>query len=67
MKRSLATTGTNLVLMLLEFLEDPARNSTLLAADVIIMIITVYLLLAGVRELLRDRRRPKPTRQAEAS
>ncbi len=63
----LATTGTNLVLMLLEFLKDPARNSTLLAADVIIMIITVYLLLAGVRELLRDRRRQKPTRQAEAS
>ena len=43
----LVTTGTNLVLLLKNF--TAKGQATLLAADIIIMIITAYLLIAGVR------------------
>ena len=49
----LATTATKLVLMLLKFLQTPRENATLLAADIMIMAITAYLLVAGVRAAAR--------------
>jgi len=49
----LVTTATNLVLMLLKFLSAPRENITLLTADVLILLITSYLLMAGLRELWR--------------
>ncbi len=60
----LVTTTTNLVLMLLKFSKDPGQFGTLLAADVVIIAITVYLLFAGVREVLKLRRtgKGKPAR-----
>ncbi|MDY6914133.1 MAG: carbon starvation CstA family protein [Planctomycetota bacterium] len=45
----LVTTATNLVLMLKKFLQKPAANATLLTADIVIMLITLYLFIAGVR------------------
>ena len=43
----LVTTAANLIKLLLGFLKDPGNNATLLVADIIIMAVTVYLLLAG--------------------
>lgn len=48
----LATTSAGLILMLRKFLGDPAKHATLLAANIVIMIITAYLLIAGVRAAL---------------
>ena len=53
----LITTVTNLVLMLQRYLADPGKNATLLIADVIILVITVYLVIAGAREAVRFLRR----------
>ncbi len=47
------TTVTNLILMLKGFLADPGKNATLLAADVFILVITIYLVIVGVREAVR--------------
>ena len=55
----LATTATNLVLMLLSFLKKPKANAVLLTADIVIAAITLYLLIAGafaVAAFLRNRR-----------
>jgi len=49
----LVTTVTNLVLMLKGFLAAPRENITLLTADVVILLITIYLFAAGVREAVR--------------
>ena len=49
----LITTITNLVLMLKGFLADPGGNATLLTADVFILLLTIYLIAAGVRESVR--------------
>jgi len=48
-----ATTAASLILMLRDFLRDPAGNTALLSADVVIMLITAYLLYAGIREVAR--------------
>lgn len=45
----LATTTASLILLLGKFADGPRKNNTLLAADIIIMAITAYLLVAGVR------------------
>jgi len=45
----MATTLTSLVLLLVKFAADPAKNATLLAADVVLLLITAYLLAAGIR------------------
>ncbi len=45
----LVTTSTNLVLMLVKFLKAPSGNATLLTADIVIIIITAYLIVAGIR------------------
>jgi len=55
----LITTATNLVIMLFTFLKAPRANLTLLIADIVIMVITTYLFVAGIRaavRFLRDRR-----------
>ena len=59
----LITTGTNLVLMFLDLRAKPGENATLLVADAVIMIITVYLFVAGIREAVRwmSRRAEAPT------
>ena len=49
----LVTTIVSLIMMLREFLRNPSDNAALLTADVIILIITGYLLIAGVREAVR--------------
>jgi carbon starvation protein len=49
----LITTVTNLIIMLKGFLADPGKNATLLAADVFILVITIYLVIVGVREAVR--------------
>jgi carbon starvation protein len=49
----LTTTVTNLFLMLRGFLAEPRENATLLTADIVIIVITAYLLCAGVREAVR--------------
>jgi carbon starvation protein CstA len=49
----LITTVTNLILMLKGFLADPGKHATLLTADVFILVITIYLVVAGVREAAR--------------
>jgi len=49
----LTTTVTNLFLMLRGFLARPRENATLLTADIVIIVITAYLLFAGVREAVR--------------
>jgi carbon starvation protein len=53
----LTTTLVSLVLMLRKFLASPGENATLLTADLVILTITAYLLLAGVREVIRYYRR----------
>ncbi|MCD6303678.1 MAG: hypothetical protein J7M21_01805 [Planctomycetes bacterium] len=53
----LATTLANLLLMLRKFLEAPSANAVLLVADVVIIVITVYLFAAGVLEAWRFVRR----------
>jgi len=45
----LATTGASLVLMLRKFLAEPRKFATLLTAEIVIIVITVYLLFAGIR------------------
>ena len=45
----LATTGVSLGLMLRKFAAPATRNNTLLTADIVIIVITAYLLFAGVR------------------
>lgn len=57
----LITTATNLVLLLKDF--TAKGQTTLLAADIVIMIITAYLLLAGVRAGLAHAKAAK-TQQA---
>ncbi|MGB2823760.1 MAG: carbon starvation CstA family protein [Phycisphaerae bacterium] len=49
----LVTTVTNLFLMLKGFLAKPGENATLLTADIVIILITVYLFAAGIREAVR--------------
>jgi len=49
----LVTTGTNLVLLLLKFVKNPGQYKALLSADIVIMLITAYLLVAGIREAVR--------------
>ena len=49
----LVTTVTSLVLYLLKYLQHPARNATLLAADIVIMVLTALLLVEGVRAAAR--------------
>ncbi len=49
----LVTTLTSLVLKFRGFLEDPRKNATLLVADAVILAITAYLLVAGIREAVR--------------
>ena len=56
----LITTATNLILMLLQFSKDPRKFFTLLVADIVIIAITAYLLMAGVREVVRYVRRSRP-------
>ena len=51
----LATTVTNLVLMLPDFIEQAKTKYPLLIADIIIMAITVYLVIAGLREVFTQR------------
>ncbi len=53
----LVTTGTNLVLLLKDF--TAKGQATLLTADIIIMIITAYLLIAGVRAAWAHSKPPK--------
>ncbi|MBM4372099.1 MAG: carbon starvation protein A, partial [Deltaproteobacteria bacterium] len=56
----LVTTAVSLVLELLGYLKNPAANASLLVANVVIMAITAYLLVAGLRALrgiLREGRR----------
>lgn len=53
----LATTAASLILLLKGFLAAPGKNATLLVADVLIMAITVYLLIAGIAEAVRVVRR----------
>jgi len=43
----LATTGVSLAMMLRGFLADPAKNATLLTANIVIIVITIYLLIMG--------------------
>jgi len=49
----LATTAANLVLLLVKFLAEPAKNATLLAADIVIIILAGFLFLAGARAAAR--------------
>ncbi len=49
----LTTTVTNLFLMLKGFLANPRENATLLTADIVMIVITVYLFAAGIREAVR--------------
>ena len=49
----LVTTCTNLVLLLCKYLENVKANITLMTADIILMILTAYLLVAGVRAAVR--------------
>ena len=63
----LITTATNLVLLLLKFLKAPGENLTLLIADIVIMVITTYLFVAGIRaavRFFRERDAAKPAEQA---
>ncbi len=62
----LITTATNLVLMLLKFLQAPRANMTLLIADIVIMVLATYLFLAGIRaavRFFRDRNAASPAEQ----
>ena len=45
----LATTGASLILLLRKYLAAPAENATLLTADIVIIVITVYLLAIGFK------------------
>ena len=58
----LVTTMTNLLLMLRGFLAEPRENATLLIADVVILLVTVYLFAAGIREAVRFLARSRPKR-----
>jgi carbon starvation protein len=49
----MATTLTSLVLLLRKFAAAPAKNATLLAADIVLLCITAYLLIAGARMITR--------------
>jgi len=49
----LATTVTSLVLKLKEFASGPKASAPLLAADIVITVIAVYLVAAGLREVFR--------------
>jgi len=49
----LVTTVTNLFIMAWRFAQPESRNTTLLVADIIILVITVFLLITGVREAVR--------------
>jgi len=54
------TTCTSLVLLLVKWLKAPRQFATLLAADVVIMIITAYLIVRGVQEAIRFFRQRAP-------
>ena len=54
----LLTTCTNLVLLLGKYLENVRANVTLMTADIILMILTAYLVFAGIRSAVRFYRRP---------
>ncbi len=45
----LVTTATSTVLLLREYLADPRKNATLLTADIVIMVLTVYMLVTGIK------------------
>jgi carbon starvation protein len=49
----MVTTLASLVLLLQKFLAAPARNATLLTADIVLLGITAYLLFAGARVMAR--------------
>jgi len=49
----LATTAAGLILLLKKYLTDPSAYATLLAADVVILLLTVYLLGVGVVTAVR--------------
>jgi len=59
----LATTSASLILMLRKFLANPAKHTTLLVADIVIMVIAVYLLIAGVRAAVAQIRMQSAPRQ----
>jgi len=61
----LATTATNLVIMLRGFLASPADSMPLLVADIVIMLITAYLLVAGLREAFRQRHQTRDDEHRE--
>ncbi len=55
----LATTAANLILLMRKYSAEQTRNITLLAADILVTAITVYLLIVGIRHavgLVRRRR-----------
>ncbi|MBI5723578.1 MAG: carbon starvation protein A [Planctomycetes bacterium] len=56
----LATTCTNLVLLLPKYAGGKTKSLPLLTADIIIMILTAYLLVCGVLETVRFFRTPRP-------
>ncbi len=50
-----ATTLTSLGMLLKTYLANPSKFATLLAADVVLFVIAIYLIVAGVREVVRFR------------
>lgn len=61
----LVTTAASLIKLLLGFLEDPGNNATLLVADIVIMAVTAYLLLAGSIAAIRFVRQRKASPAAK--
>jgi len=62
----LITTGASLGLMLHKFNAAKTRNTTLLAADVLIIVITAYLLIAGIRAAVTHFRLPTAAAEGRA-
>ena len=54
------------MLLLRKYLKTPAASDALLVADIVIMVITAYLLYAGIRALLRHFRLGAAGQAAEA-
>jgi len=51
----LVTTLTGLIMLLPKYLADPKKYVTLMTADIIILVLTVYLLIMGIRSVVATR------------
>jgi len=54
----LATTAASLILLLIGYLKKPKESLTLLSADVVILVLTAYLLTMGVRAAITELKQP---------